>query len=206
VGKVRGAVRWEGFFREASGPGWVLTGDAGHFKSPAPGRGIGDAFLQAESLSGAIVGALAGSEETLDRTMERWGRRRDREFAAHYWLAGDFEDPGLAPALLVEILRRLHAQGQAGQFFELLNHRLSPNQLLTPPRILGATARLLAKSGGDRRALLSELRSLSTREARRRWLNRRPDYAPRDLPRARGLAGPDTVDELGESVRWALEE
>ena len=48
VGKVLGAVSWEGFFREAAGPGWVLCGDAGHFKSPGPGRGIGDAFIQAE--------------------------------------------------------------------------------------------------------------------------------------------------------------
>ena len=53
VGKVLGAVHWEGFFREAAGPGWVLSGDAGHFKSPSPGRGIGDAFLQADSLATA---------------------------------------------------------------------------------------------------------------------------------------------------------
>jgi 2-polyprenyl-6-methoxyphenol hydroxylase-like FAD-dependent oxidoreductase len=38
VGKLFGILRWEGFFREAAGPGWVLAGDAGHFKDPAPGQ------------------------------------------------------------------------------------------------------------------------------------------------------------------------
>ena len=38
VGKIFGMLRWEGFFREATGPGWVLAGDAGHFKDPAPGQ------------------------------------------------------------------------------------------------------------------------------------------------------------------------
>ena len=35
--RIRGVVRWQGYFREAAGPGWVLVGDAGHFKDPAPG-------------------------------------------------------------------------------------------------------------------------------------------------------------------------
>ena len=37
-----------GFFREATGPGWALAGDAGHFKDPAPGQGIQDSFRQVE--------------------------------------------------------------------------------------------------------------------------------------------------------------
>jgi 2-polyprenyl-6-methoxyphenol hydroxylase-like FAD-dependent oxidoreductase len=36
-----------GYFRQASGPGWALVGDAGHFKHPATGQGIGDAVEQA---------------------------------------------------------------------------------------------------------------------------------------------------------------
>ncbi len=145
VGKVLGAVRWEGFFREASGHGWVLSGDAGHFKSPAPGRGIGDAFLQADSLSAAILAALGGSDEALDRAMSRWGRRRDREFAEHYWLACDLEERGPVPTVLTEILRGLNDHGRGALFLELLSHRVRPSQLLSPPRVLGATRRLLAR-------------------------------------------------------------
>jgi 2-polyprenyl-6-methoxyphenol hydroxylase-like FAD-dependent oxidoreductase len=39
VGRIFGMLRWEGFFREACGPGWVLAGDAGHFKDRAR-RGV----------------------------------------------------------------------------------------------------------------------------------------------------------------------
>ena len=177
VGKTIGTFHWEGFFREASGPGWVLVGDAGHFKSPAPGRGIGDAFLQAESLSGAIAGALDGPDETLDRATARWGRWREREFAEHYWLAYDLEEAGTVPAVLVELVRRLQQQGQAELFFDVLNHRARPSHVLTPPRVLGASARLLARRGTARGALLAEVGSLGAREARRRWLNARPAYA-----------------------------
>jgi flavin-dependent dehydrogenase len=177
VGKVLGAVRWEGFFREASGPGWVLSGDAGHFKSPAPGRGIGDAFLQADSLASAIAGALGGADGELDAAMSSWGRWRDREFAEHYWLAYDLEEPGAVPAVLVELLRGLQRQGKAGLFFELLNHRMRPSQLLTPPRVIGASARLLASGRTQRGALLRKLGALGTQDLCRRWRNRRPVYA-----------------------------
>ncbi len=177
VGKVLGAVRWEGFFRDAAGPGWVLSGDAGHFKSPAPGRGIGDAFLQAGRLAAAILAQLGDSDQALDRAMERWGRWRDREFAEHYWLAYDLEEAGPVPAVLVEILRRLQERDEAGMFFDVLNHRARPT-VLTPPRALGAIGRLLLR-GGDpsRRALLAELGALGGRDLRRRRLNMRPAYA-----------------------------
>jgi flavin-dependent dehydrogenase len=178
VGKTLGAVSWEGFFREAAGPGWVLTGDAGHFKSPSPGRGIGDAFIQGDRLAATIAEAWPGADGALDVALRRWGRWRDREFAEHYWLAYDFEEAGAAPAVLVELLRRLHQQGKAGRFFDVLNHRERPTQLLTPPRLLGATTRLLASGRGARGALLSELGGLGAQELRRRLRNRRPAYAP----------------------------
>jgi hypothetical protein len=85
------------------------------------------------------------------------------------------------------MLRRLDGQGRMDMFFELLYHRLRPSQLLTPPRLLGATARLLARgSGGEstgvagagsRGARLAEVARLGARDARRRWQNRRPVYA-----------------------------
>jgi 2-polyprenyl-6-methoxyphenol hydroxylase-like FAD-dependent oxidoreductase len=180
IGKVLGAVRWEGFFRNACGPGWVLCGDAGHFKSPAPGRGIGDAFLQADSLATTILDALGESDDALDGALERWGRWRDREFAEHYWLAYDLEQPGAVPVVLVEILSRLQAQGKAGLFFDALNHRVRPTQVLTPPRALNSIARLLARRGTRRRALLGEIGALAAQEAHRRWLNRRPAYVVDD--------------------------
>jgi 2-polyprenyl-6-methoxyphenol hydroxylase-like FAD-dependent oxidoreductase len=174
VGKILGAIHWEGYFRKASGPGWVLTGDAGHFKSPAPGRGIGDAFLQAETLAGAIVGALEGPDGAIDRAMDRWGKWRDRELAEHYWIASDFEDPGNVPAVLVEVLRGLQRKGDVNEFFDVLNHRIQPSRVLSPPRVAGAVARLLSKGDIDRGALLLEVARLGARDMRRRWHNRHP--------------------------------
>lgn len=52
-----------GYFREAAGTGWALVGDAGHFKHPSTGQGIGDALEQAHSVTTRLLGedpALAG--------------------------------------------------------------------------------------------------------------------------------------------------
>jgi flavin-dependent dehydrogenase len=177
VGKILGAVRWEGFFREASGPGWVLTGDAGHFKDPAAGRGIGDAFRQADTLAPVIATGLGGSEQALDHALAGWGRLRDDDFAEHYWFGTDLGSAGSLPAVAPEIIRRMHARGEFGLFMNIQNHRVKPSKVLTPPRLLGATGRLLARRGSDRVRVLRELGMLLTQEIRHRWLNRRPAYA-----------------------------
>ena len=51
-----------GFFRQASGPGWALVGDAGHFKHPATAQGISDAIEQAIHVADALGGTEAGAE------------------------------------------------------------------------------------------------------------------------------------------------
>ena len=177
VGKILGARRWEMFFREAAGPGWVLVGDAGHFKDPGPGRGIGDALLQAHSLAHAIAAALHPRSQ-LDQAMRRWARWRDEEFAEHYWFAADTSATGHLPAVLSELLRDLKAKGRAGEFFELLNHRARPSSVLTPARVLRATAAALARRSGHRREVLRDVGGLLVEDRRRRRLNRRPVYAP----------------------------
>ena len=196
AGKLYGASRWQGFFREASGPGWVLLGDAGHFKDPAPGRGIADAFMQAVALAAAITAGLGRPDTHLDQAMARWGRWRDREFAGHYWLANDLGQSGPVPAVLTEIVRRLNEQGQAGMFLDLLNHRAKPSQVLTATRLIAATGRLMARRRGQRRAVLHEATGLVASDARRRWRNHSPRYAPDSAdtapsaPEARRLSHP----------------
>jgi flavin-dependent dehydrogenase len=178
VGKFFGLLRWEGFFREACGPGWVLIGDAGHFKDPTPAGGIQDALRQAETLAPVITGATGGSSANLDKAILQWGRWRDRDAAEHYWLACDMGAAGTVPAVLPEIMRRLLEQGRIGLFLDLLTHRSKPSQVLTPPRLLRASGRLLVRPGIDRRGLARQVGSLVATDARRRRLNRRPVYAP----------------------------
>jgi 2-polyprenyl-6-methoxyphenol hydroxylase-like FAD-dependent oxidoreductase len=178
VGKLFGMLRWEGFFRDASGPGWVLVGDAGHFKDPTPGQGIQDAFRQVDELVPAIVGALGGTPENIDSEMAAWGRWRDKDAAEHYWLATDMGKAGPLPAVLPEIGRRLLEQGKIGMFLDLFyTHQARPSQVFTPPRLLGATGRLLARRGCKRRALLGEVGKLIVEDVRRGRLNRQPVYA-----------------------------
>ena len=64
-----------GFFRPASGPGWALIGDSGHFKHPATAQGISDAIEQAIHVADAL--AAAG-------TLNGYGPWRDRRAAGHY--------------------------------------------------------------------------------------------------------------------------
>jgi flavin-dependent dehydrogenase len=190
VGKIMGAVRWEGFFREASGPGWVLTGDAGHFKDPTAGRGIADAFRQADALAPAIVRGLRGSEAALDRELAEWERWRADHFTEHYWFATDLGRPGTLPAVVPEFGRRMLARGEFGTFMNIQNHRVKPSEVLTPPRLLAATGRAFARTKGrDRLRLLREVGEILGRDVKRRRLNRRPVYAG-----AGGDAGPTEVD------------
>jgi flavin-dependent dehydrogenase len=192
VGKIFGMLRFEGFFRDATGPGWVLVGDAGHFKDPAPGQGIQDAFRQVEALAPAIIGAINSSPSALDEALAGWAQWRDGDAAEHYWLAVDLGHAGLAPAVLPEIARRLYERGKLDQFVDLFNHRSAPSKVLTPPRLLAATARLLARGGCDRRALLGEVGSLIAQDARRKRLARHPHYVPLETSMD---AGPTEVED-----------
>ena len=197
LGKFFGMLRWEGFLREAMGPGWVLVGDAGHFKDPTPAGGIQDAFRQVEELAPVIVAQIGAGAEALDDAVSAWGRWRDRDAAEYYWLACDMGAAGTSPAVLTEVMRSLEARGKLGLFLDLLTHRTRPSRVLTPPRLLGATGRLLVRRGCDRRALLRDVRSLVAADARRKRLNRRPIYAPN------GTAidgGPTEVDDPVEGT------
>jgi hypothetical protein len=184
AGKFFGMLRWEGFFREASGPGWVLVGDAGHFKDPSPGQGIGDAFLQVDALAPAIVSALGSSGDGIDDALARWGRWRDEDAAERYWMATDLGKPGPVPAPLPEITRRLLEQDRINQYMDLFTQRSRPSQVFSPARLLGATGRLLMRPGCERRALLREVKTLVAEDARRKRLNRRPAYLATGDPRA----------------------
>lgn len=93
-GPLRILRRWHGYFRTAAGPGWVLVGDAGHFKDPAPGQGMADAFRQSESLAARIVAGLSG--DTIDKELLDWWRWRDLDAVEMYWAAstlGELTNP-----------------------------------------------------------------------------------------------------------------
>jgi 2-polyprenyl-6-methoxyphenol hydroxylase-like FAD-dependent oxidoreductase len=183
VGKVFGILRIECFFRESAGPGWALAGDAGHFKDPAPGQGIADAFRQVEALAPVVAGAITDSAARLDGGIAAWARWRDRDAAEHYWFAADLGAAGRGPAVVPEMMRRLHQRGRLDELADVFQHRATPSAVLTPPQLLAATAALLARSGCDRRAVLREVGELIAVDARRKRLVRKPEFVAIDSHR-----------------------
>ncbi|GAA1969589.1 NAD(P)/FAD-dependent oxidoreductase [Nocardioides panacihumi] len=65
VDRFHGWSGLPGVLRQASGPGWVLVGDAGFYKDPMSTHGITDALRDAELAANAVVAALAGDHSAL---------------------------------------------------------------------------------------------------------------------------------------------
>lgn len=87
VSRYYGTADLGGFFRQASGPGWALVGDAGHTKDPGPGRGISDAFIQADLLAEAVDRSIATGAWADE--LDAYGRQRDELSTEIYDLTHD---------------------------------------------------------------------------------------------------------------------
>jgi 2-polyprenyl-6-methoxyphenol hydroxylase-like FAD-dependent oxidoreductase len=176
VGRLSGIVRFESFFRESSGPGWVLLGDAGQFKDPTPGQGMTDAFRQAAALAPVIAGAVAGSDGEIDAATAAWAAWRDRDAFEHHWLSCDLGAAGSMPDVVAQIMRQMERRGDFDRFIDVFQHRDMPSRVVTPPRLLSATAEMLVRNGRDRRSVLREVSGLILTDARRRGQRRRPVF------------------------------
>jgi 2-polyprenyl-6-methoxyphenol hydroxylase-like FAD-dependent oxidoreductase len=148
-------VNWYGYFRQAAGPGWVLVGDAGHFKDFSPGQGIADALRQAERLAAAIEEGLGQSN--LDTAMQRWWRWRDTDAYEMYWFATAMGAPGMAPVLIRGLLKDVANDPEATRMLRVLNHEVRPSQLMTPSRVARATARAMRDEPRQIASILGEL-------------------------------------------------
>ena len=182
--KIFGIRKFDGYFRQSAGPGWVLAGDAGHFKDPALGRGIGDAFMQAETLAPAIISGLGGSGAGLDTRLCRWAEWRDRRFEGHYWLATILGQAGVFPSMVPEAVRQLQERGELDTFFDLFSHRSRYYDVLSPRMVGTATGRMLLSGRASRLQLIKDAAQQLAREPGRRWVNRYPRLAPTDLAAA----------------------
>ncbi|MEU9665813.1 NAD(P)/FAD-dependent oxidoreductase [Streptomyces bobili] len=81
--RLRGTGDQRNYFRETSGPGWALVGDAAHHKDSITARGIGDAFLQAELLVDAVAGGLH-DEPRLTAALEAYGTEMVQQLTPPY--------------------------------------------------------------------------------------------------------------------------
>ncbi|MFD8980642.1 NAD(P)/FAD-dependent oxidoreductase [Streptomyces sp. NPDC059564] len=71
VEQMYGTGHQENYFRKAYGPGWVLVGDAVHHKDSITARGITDAFVQAQALTG-YVGERLHDDAALKAALRRY--------------------------------------------------------------------------------------------------------------------------------------
>ncbi len=134
---------WHGYFRRSAGPGWVLVGDAGHFKDFTPAQGIADALRQAQRLAASITGGLDQDGE-LDARLRRWWQWRDEDAYDMYWLAKDMGVPGVSTPLITSVIREIAgSEAATQQWLRVLNHEIPPSKLFTAGRLVKAAARAL---------------------------------------------------------------
>ena len=122
VGGIRVApeTMLRGFFRQGTGPGWALIGDAGHFKNPSTAQGISDAIEQ----SLHVAAELTGPGESLTG----YEAYRDERAREHYEWSFDFARFA-TPATAEPIFRGLVSDPEAGQNLrDALSRQLRPKE------------------------------------------------------------------------------
>lgn len=77
------------FFRQASGKGWALVGDAACTHDPVSASGISDALIAAEILSRNILDSWALNDESMDLALEDYALRNIKNIKGYYdyWCA-----------------------------------------------------------------------------------------------------------------------
>jgi 2-polyprenyl-6-methoxyphenol hydroxylase-like FAD-dependent oxidoreductase len=104
--RLRATPDLPNFFRKPYGPGWALVGDAGLTMDPITGRGIADAFRQAELLADAVGDGWDGPRP-LDQALAGYQRQRDLEVLPMYEFTtslASFQPPKVEEQVLLESL------------------------------------------------------------------------------------------------------
>ncbi len=129
--RLRGTGDQQNFFRQATGPGWALVGDAGHHKDSITARGISDAFFQAESLV-RHVGDGLGDPERLDKALRWYAEDRDESLVEGYQAtlaAAQLE----TPEMRLSLLRAVQSDpGLTAIYFDMVAGVESSSALYTP--------------------------------------------------------------------------
>jgi flavin-dependent dehydrogenase len=156
-GPIRVMTDWHGYFRRSAGRGWVLVGDAGHFKDFTPAQGIADALRQARALAEAVSAGLDHGGQA-DARLHRWWRWRDKDAYAMYWLARDMGLPGVSTPLITSLMRVIaDSEAATQQLMRVINHEVPPTSLFTIGRLAGAAAGALRAEPGQIAGTLWEI-------------------------------------------------
>jgi 2-polyprenyl-6-methoxyphenol hydroxylase-like FAD-dependent oxidoreductase len=121
-------------FRTPYGPGWALVGDAGLVMDPLTGQGIGNACVDADGLTRAIVAGLGGARP-LASALADFSAARDRQRAPMYGMtlrqAAFRPDPSGA-VLFPAIARDPH---QTSRFLGVLTGAVPVDEFFAPTHL-----------------------------------------------------------------------
>jgi 2-polyprenyl-6-methoxyphenol hydroxylase-like FAD-dependent oxidoreductase len=161
MGKLRSTGETPAFFRASSGPGWVLTGDAGHFKDPVTGQGMRDAMFAGRTLGEAVLAQL-DDPGAVDRATRVWEFERDAECLPAYHFANTDTIVRSQPLVLRELVREA-GHNEEPDITDLFGRARTQQQIATLPRLGRNFARALTSARGRRgEELRSGLADLAT--------------------------------------------
>ncbi|MFH8342786.1 NAD(P)/FAD-dependent oxidoreductase [Streptomyces sp. AM6-12] len=104
VEQLYGTGHQENFFRKAYGPGWALVGDAVNHKDSITARGITEAFVQAQTLTG-YIGENLHDDAALEAALSAYEDNLGDDAFSHY--RGALNVAELKPEGRVELLQKL---------------------------------------------------------------------------------------------------
>lgn len=145
ISEIRGVKNIRNGYREVGGDGWLLVGDAVHFKDSIDGQGIHDALLSTKILAPYIIDWKAG-KLTWDNVVSQY---REALVAATYDMFMEtqgrlkrevYDQP---PAFVVnQVLRRvMQDPTYQKQFIGYATRRIEPKNWASPQLMLGALLR-----------------------------------------------------------------
>lgn len=146
VSDVVGIKRIGNGYRQASGPGWALVGDALHYKDPVDGQGIYDALLEAKLLDAAFA---TGDTMTTYAESVR-AATRPMFLATTERLKRELYDEPPVPVIRTLIRWMMTDPAYQTQFLRYLSRDIPADGWLTPGLVAGAVLRGM---GRDARAL-----------------------------------------------------
>ncbi|MCA1700619.1 MAG: hypothetical protein LC790_17635, partial [Actinobacteria bacterium] len=130
------------YFRQPSGPGWALVGDAGYNKDFITAQGITDAFWDAELCATALAETFSGARP-FNVAMSQYQFIRDEHALPMYEYTTQLATLEPPPPELQQILRAVHGTPQAMDGFARVNAGVtSPAEFFSDEnivRILTAT-------------------------------------------------------------------
>ncbi|MCM3883222.1 NAD(P)/FAD-dependent oxidoreductase [Frankia sp. R82] len=125
----------DNYYRQASGPGWALVGDAGYHKDPYTGNGIADAFRHAAMLSRALLSGLDENDDVLGAALRGYGHRRDEESAETYDFTCTISELDLPQDIYDAFDASSRAPRYRTEFFRLLAGAMPGHEFFAPERL-----------------------------------------------------------------------